>query len=160
MFQAVNPGLQDPRLQALSDLKAVAQGGFAQVFRARWGDNPVALKLQALSSEELKQRFRREVHALSQLENPFIVRIHAAGDYQGWGWLILEWCEGPTLRSLVDEASARGDFVAEDWLFQRFTELAEALQAVHALGPGPSRCQAREHCHIGLRNGGGESRSC
>ena len=79
---------------------AIAAGGMGEVYLAtdtRLDSRPVAMKflLRALDSEEARHRFRREVSALSALnQHPHIVTVHEAGAFDGREYLVTEYVDG------------------------------------------------------------------
>ena len=90
-------------------VRKIASGGMATVYLAEdtTTGGPVAFKLirPDLASPELadmlRARFLREVQVLQRLEHPYIVRIHAAGEYEGYPYLVMEYLPGGTLRDRI-----------------------------------------------------------
>jgi streptogramin lyase len=113
----------------------IAAGGFASVYRAsdqQSGEAPVAVKLlHPLRDHELwrRRRFAAEVAALQELNHPGVVRIRAAGETEGRPYLVMDFVEGVTLRSLIDAGPLEFDRAA---LLLR--QMGEALAVAHAAG--------------------------
>jgi serine/threonine protein kinase len=111
----------------------LGRGGMGEVFRAfdtRLG-RPVAVKLMASGGERSSavQRFLREARAASALNHPNIVTIHDVGETDdGQHYIVQEFIEGRTLRSLLRDAMAPATVIDIG------RQVARALSAAHAAG--------------------------
>src|SRR5215468_7649354 len=111
----------------------LGRGGMGEVFRAfdtRLG-RPVAVKLMASGGERSSavQRFLREARAASALNHPNIVTIHDVGETDdGQHYIVQEFIEGRTLRSLLRDAMAPATVIDIG------RQVARALSAAHAEG--------------------------
>ena len=111
----------------------LGRGGMGEVFRAfdtRLG-RPVAVKLMASGRERSSavQRFLREARAASALNHPNIVTIHDVGETDdGQHYIVQEFIEGRTLRSLLRDAMAPATVIDIG------RQVARALSAAHAEG--------------------------
>ncbi len=103
-------------------------GGMGVVYRAeqpslkRW----VALKLirpEHLYFPHSKERFRREVQTIAQLQHPNIVRVYEVGDEKGLPYFTMECVPGVSLgtvlRELIKDSPARLDDQALHDVLQR-----------------------------------------
>src|SRR5262249_6072803 len=91
----------------------------------------VALKFlppEAAQEPRHLERFRREARAAGALNHPAVCTLYGLGEEQGRPFLILEFVEGQTLRTLV---GPRPDLAR---LLPLFRQAAEALQVAHAAG--------------------------
>ena len=83
----------------------LARGAVGAVFRARrqGGLGPsVALKVLLAgeqASDTQRRRLAREAQALSRLDHPHVVKIHDAGESEGFPWIAMELVEGTTLEA-------------------------------------------------------------
>ena len=112
----------------------VGSGAFADVYRAKDTEVPghvVALKLlhQASLSEHARGRALRELHLIASVFHPSIVQFKDHGWWERRLWFVMPWYEGETLeariqRQPLDRPEAR----------RIFTQLAEALATMHAVG--------------------------
>jgi eukaryotic-like serine/threonine-protein kinase len=82
--------------------RVLAQGGMSVVYFAthKTTGEPVALKTVRAPDEVYLSSLRREIHALSRLRHPGIVRIVAEGVSAGVPWYAMELLVGETLADL------------------------------------------------------------
>src|SRR5262249_27281185 len=114
----------------------LGQGGMGEVYRARDEhlERTVALKIVCVDraggiAEELRRRLKREARVVAGLKHPHIVEIYDAGENDGLPYLILELCDGGSLRQVLQtDAASRADRLR--WI----REIAEALAYAHARG--------------------------
>jgi hypothetical protein len=89
-------------------IELLGRGGMAVVYRAcrlETGEM-AALKTVAVPQEWMLAGIRREIHALSRLRHPGIVRIVAEGLEQGLPWYAMELVEGLPLRQYCAQNAA------------------------------------------------------
>ncbi len=95
-------------------------------------DRIVALKILSADvsrDEVFQRRFRREAHAVAQLNSPHIVPIHTHGEIDGRLFLDMRLIEGKDLQSVLDSGPltpARAVHVIE--------QIAKALHTAHKVG--------------------------
>ena len=116
------------------DLKrAAASGGFGDVFLARDRnlDSEVALKLVAEENDSrAPETFIEEARRLARVRHDNVVTVHGADRHEGRTGLWMDWIDGGTLESLVDD---QGPFAAAE-AARIGVELCRALAAIHAAG--------------------------
>jgi len=116
-------------------VEKVGEGGMGMVFQAKNInlDRDVALKVlpgNSLSSSEIV-RFQNEAKALSRLEHSSIAQVFDFGIGDGARpYLAMEFIEGVTLQSLVDEYGP----VSLDLFFDAFLPLCRGLAHAHGKG--------------------------
>jgi serine/threonine protein kinase len=116
-------GLVGARVEGRYDVEAaVAEGGFAVVYRARHRtlQKPVALKvlkapehLVGSGRAAFLATFEAEATTIARLDHPAIVRVidfgaSAMPDGTQAPWMVLEWLEGTTLDAALAERAGRG----------------------------------------------------
>ncbi|MGE3779905.1 MAG: serine/threonine-protein kinase PknK [Pirellulaceae bacterium] len=111
----------------------IGRGGMGVVYQAIEASlgRHVALKFvpPELSGDPLlMQRFVREAQTASALNHPHICTVHALGEHAGCPFIVLEFIEGQTLRSLV-----AGRLPLPE-LARVIGQVAAALGAAHAAG--------------------------
>jgi hypothetical protein len=133
MSEPVAAGGAAPAVPGYDILRELGRGGMGVVYQARDTrlGRLVALKfLPAGAARDPRrlERFRREARAAGALNHPAVCTLHDVGECQGRPFLVLEFVEGQTLRSLV---GARPHFAR---LLPLFLQVAEALRVAHAAG--------------------------
>lgn len=92
----------------------VVQEGWDPVLQRRVAIKTVRLD-DATDPDAVEQidRFRREARAAGQLVHPNIVTVHDYGEADGVAYIVMEYIEGPSLKTVVESglALARGDIV-------------------------------------------------
>lgn len=113
----------------------IGRGGMGVVYRAIDPSlgRPVAVKLLAphLDADQTAQRrFQTEATAVARLKHPHIATVYEFGDHQGHPYIVFEWAEGRTLRSLI-EADGRLPLARA---LKIFAQIAQALDYAHQRG--------------------------
>ncbi|WP_408637789.1 serine/threonine-protein kinase PknD [Nocardia bovistercoris] len=116
-------------------MSLLGQGGMGQVWRAHDSltNRVVALKLlpeRFAYDEQLRERFRRECRAVSQLTEPHVIPIHDFGDIDGRLYLNMRLIEGTDLRKVIMREGA----LAPRRAVAIVAQVAGALQAAHDAG--------------------------
>jgi serine/threonine protein kinase len=108
----------------------LGRGGMGVVYRAadERGGRSVALKSVLVSSAALVPTLRREVHALSRLRHPGIVRILEHGVHEGLPWYAMEMVQGTTLRRWA-EARTDETPTGDPWWTRSLTRSGERRTA-------------------------------
>src|SRR5258708_15197392 len=128
---ALAPGTKLGPYEIQSPLGA---GGMGEVYRAtdtRLNRN-VAVKILSsrLTAEpSAKQRFEREAHTASALNDPHICTIYDVGEHEGQQFLVMELLEGQTLKQCMD-----GQALSIEQVLKLGTQIAGALQTAHGRG--------------------------
>ncbi len=80
-------------------LAPLGRGGMGVVYRARHigSERAVALKTVSVPTPRWLESIRREIHALTQIRHPGVVRIVDHGVDQGLPWYAMDFLEGATL---------------------------------------------------------------
>ncbi len=117
--------------------RKLGAGAFGEAFLAedveRSGRVVVKLlRAEHAKSEEIAERFRREVRALERLVHPLIPALVAAGtDEDGRPYYACEYCEGVDLQQSLEQQSG-------PWAVRRVARLLrdvlDALETAHAAG--------------------------
>lgn len=122
-------------LPAYAVERAIGQGGMGAVFAAVQRDlqRRVAIKVLSPALAEtpgLTLRFRHESQLMASLHHPGVVQVYEAGETaEGHLYYVMEFVDGEDLASRL----RRGQLSLEDAV-PLVAQVAEALQAAHALG--------------------------
>lgn len=116
--------------------REVGRGGMARILRATSPEgDTVALKVLRKSRFETGlARFRREFHALSRLDHPNIVNVHAYGDLHGHPYIAMEFVDGPDLHQVIRSFRSLEDGPRYKRVEQILVDLCRALAAIHRRG--------------------------
>jgi eukaryotic-like serine/threonine-protein kinase len=113
----------------------VGTGGMSSVFRAhdRLLDRNVALKIlheRYSSDDDYVERFRHEARAAAQLGHPNIVTVIDRGEQDGRQFIVFEYCDGETLKELIQR---RGPLPVREAV-EIALQVATALSFAHGQG--------------------------
>ena len=92
-------------------VKSIGEGGMANVYLA-WDtilERDVAVKIlrgDLADDEKFIRRFRREANSASSLKHPNIVEMYDVGEDNGKYFIVMEYVDGKTLKSLIKKRGA------------------------------------------------------
>jgi eukaryotic-like serine/threonine-protein kinase len=114
----------------------LAAGGAATVWRAydEQLDRSVAIKIlhpHLVGDEDTVRRFERESRNAARLHHPNAIQIYDSGRLNDVVYLVMEFVDGPTLKEVLDEHGALGDWRAVAAIGE---QIAAALSEAHAQG--------------------------
>jgi eukaryotic-like serine/threonine-protein kinase len=109
----------------------IGAGGMGEVYRATdtrlKRDVAVKLLSSRLTTEpSAKQRFEREAHIASALNDPHICTIYDVGEHEGRQFLVMELLEGQTLKQYMD-----GRALPVEYVVKLGMQISGALQTAH-----------------------------
>ena len=112
----------------------IGAGGMGEVYRATDTRLKRDVAVKVLSSRlttesSAKQRFEREAHTASALNDPHICTIYDVGEHEGRQFLVMELLEGRTLKQYMD-----GQGLAVEQVVKLGMQIAAALQSAHGKG--------------------------
>jgi len=115
-------------------VERIGGGGMGVVYRAEDLKLGRAVALKFLSAEmaqdpEALARFNREARAASALDHPGICAVHDIGEADGVPFLVMEYLEGKSLKTMIEEHP-----LDVDSLLDLGIQIGEALDAAHAKG--------------------------
>lgn len=92
-------------------IKSIGEGGMANVYLA-WDtilEREVAVKIlrgDLAGDEKFVRRFQREANSASSLRHPNIVEMYDVGEDSGKYFIVMEYVDGKTLKSLIKKRGA------------------------------------------------------
>lgn len=117
-------------------LEKIGSGGMASVFRARRkrDDETVALKIPSetfVPDEKFIRRFHREAEVAQRLRHPNIVQTFEHGSVGAKHYMVMEFVDGYSLESYLDNLEHRRDYAASCELMR---QAVGALLYIHEAG--------------------------
>jgi len=115
-------------------IKKLAEGGMGAVYLAEDTrlSRKVVLKflLESYSLDpQFKERFKREAKAAALLKHRHIITIYEAGEYEGDSFIVMEYVEGDSLRSLLAQTELNVEDVCKLGI-----QICDGLSAAHRAG--------------------------
>ena len=113
-------------------IKSIGEGGMANVYLA-WDtilEREVAVKIlrgDLADDEKFVRRFQREANSASSLRHPNIVEVYDVGEDNGRYFIIMEYVNGKTLKSLIKRRGPLNLTEAIDIMLQ----LASGIACAH-----------------------------
>lgn len=110
-------------------IKSIGEGGMANVYLA-WDtilEREVAVKVlrgDLSDDEKFIRRFKREANSASSLKHPNIVEIYDVGEDNGKYFIVMEYVNGKTLKSLIKKRGALNINEAIDIMLQLTSGIA------------------------------------
>ena len=110
-------------------VKSIGEGGMANVYLA-WDtilEREVAVKVlrgDLAEDEKFIRRFQREANAASSLRHPNIVEMYDVGEDDGKYFIVMEYVDGKTLKSLIKKRGALNLNEAIDIMLQLTSGIA------------------------------------
>ena len=113
-------------------IKTIGEGGMANVYLAKDTilDRNVAVKVlrgDLADDEKFVRRFQREALSASKLHHPNIVEMYDVGEDNGSYYIVMEYVQGKTLKSLVKK---RGALTLPE-VIDIMTQLTSAIMCAH-----------------------------
>ncbi|MCB9655163.1 MAG: diguanylate cyclase [Deltaproteobacteria bacterium] len=121
-------GLAIPGLELI---ELIGQGAFSFVYRARRGDEVVAVKIlrDPAAKHEARRRVWREASALARIRHPNLCEIRTVGEINERPYIVMEFIQGRTLADEIGEHPL-GEQHARDIALK----VADAIARVHNAG--------------------------
>lgn len=116
-------------------IEKIDAGGMAYVFKAlcKKTNDYVAIKIlreKFADSQEYVNRFKKEAQAAFALDHENIVNVADVGYDQGVYYMVMEFVDGPTLKTLIEEKQIIDERQAIEYAIQ----LCGAMSAAHKKG--------------------------
>ena len=116
-------------------IRNIGEGGMANVYLALDTilDRKVAVKIlrgDLATDEKFVRKFQREASAASTLDHPNVVGIYDVGEDQGNYYIVMEYIEGQTLKSLIKR---RGSLTLPE-VIDIMTQLTSGIAHAHEKG--------------------------
>jgi len=110
-------------------VKSIGEGGMANVYLA-WDtilERDVAVKIlrgDLADDEKFIRRFQREANSASSLKHPNVVEMYDVGEDNGKYFIVMEYVDGKTLKSLIKKRGALNLTEAIDIMMQLTSGIA------------------------------------
>lgn len=119
--------------------KELGKGGMGEVYLAHdtYSQRDVAIKLARLAMLEdpevgarVKKMWLNETRLAGRLRHPYIVEIHEAGVAEDFGYLVMEYVDGGTLRA----HTRPGSLLPVETVIEIIYKVCNALEYAHTIG--------------------------
>jgi tRNA A-37 threonylcarbamoyl transferase component Bud32 len=117
--------------------RVLGEGGMGRVYaahHARLANKHFAVKVlrpELVSSNRIRARFEREVHAIARIDHPGVLSLVDVGTTeQGWPFMVSEYLSGLDLSAYLRRFGA----MSKDQVVRLGCRISEALEATHERG--------------------------
>ncbi|XP_030244472.1 dual specificity protein kinase zak2-like [Drosophila navojoa] len=113
-------------------IEAIGSGGYGIVYKAKWLQNVVAVKIYKNMKET---NFRHEAKQLARTNHKNIIKLYGICDHNGSAYLVISHAECGSLYSYLhgDERNEYTMARAIDWMIQ----LTQGINHLHSMKPKP-----------------------
>ena len=115
------------------------EGAFAEVYIARWHNDKVAVKrlrdsIRAMSvfNATITSDFEREIRTLRRTRHRNVVLFYGAGEWAGCSFLVIEYCERGSLRSIIQNSP---ELLDRGMSCRLALDAAKGMRFLHSLNP-------------------------
>jgi serine/threonine-protein kinase len=117
-------------------VQRLGRGGMAEVYQAYQAslDRHVAIKviLPFMTADpDFLKRFEREARAVAALRHPNIIQVFDYDVEAGMPYMVMEYLEGDSLKSLLEKLERRGQTLPDTQAVRLVREIAQALGFAH-----------------------------
>ena len=126
-------------------LELIGQGGMGAVYKAedlRLAGRLCAIKeilpVGALYDQELaayREQFFQEASILARLDHPNLPKVSDYFSERGREYLVMDYVEGRDLRTIINEARRKGEFLPEAQVLDWIGQLCDTLIYLHSRTP-------------------------
>lgn len=131
--------IQASELKLMDRIDRGCEGAFAEVYMARWHSDLVAVKrlkdaiqLMSVFNATITSDFEREIRILRRTRHRNLVLFYGAGEWAGCSFLVIEYCERGSLRSIIQHHPEQLDSLACRRLA---LDAAKGMRFLHSLSP-------------------------
>jgi serine/threonine protein kinase len=121
----------DPR-HVFKQVRVIGKGGFGVVWQIVHGPSMKILAGKIINPTLVDDKTRSEIEAeialMRDVESPYTVKYYGSVKYDGSLMILMEYCEGGSLRDLLD---SRERVLAEDQIAIVLYDLLKGLQLIH-----------------------------
>ncbi len=116
-------------------IKKIGEGGLAEVYQAQDMSLGRSVAVKVLREQYTRDptflvNFHREAQSAAKLNNAYIVAVFDFGQYQNRPYIVMEWIDGPDLRTVINEKAVIPVDQAVDYTIQ----VCSAVGAAHRAG--------------------------
>ncbi len=120
-------------------IQHLGRGGMAEVYKAYQTslDRHVAIKVMhafLTDEKDFLARFEREAKAVATLRHPSIVQVYDFDAEHDMYYMVMEFIDGVTLKSMLESMQERGEWLSLDDTVRIILSVGSALKYAHARG--------------------------
>ena len=116
-------------------IKNLGEGGFGRVIlvKDKSDNKPYAIK-EIIINNEMKGKIKdiqKEAEILSKFNCENIVKYYDSYLYKGKFYILMEYCEGETLRYFIDKYIKNNELIEENILSKIIIQICEGIKEIH-----------------------------
>ena len=116
-------------------IKYLGEGGFGRVIlvKDKSDNKPYAIK-EIIINNEMKGKIKdiqKEAEILSKFNCENIVKYYDSYLYKGKFYILMEYCEGETLRYFIDKNIKNNELIEENILFKIIIQICKGIKEIH-----------------------------
>jgi len=115
--------------------KRIGEGSFGTAYLVRSKGTGAHYVMKRINfsrmTEKEKDEAMREVEVLAKMQHPYIVAYKESFEYDKNLYIVMDYCEGGDLYTVIREHAQKGRYFSEDLILNWFVQICLALKHVH-----------------------------
>ena len=115
------------------EIKQLGKGGYGRVIQVKNKSNNkiYAIKEIKINNEISIENIKNEAIILSKFECNNIVKYYDSYLYKGKFYILMEYCEGETLRYFIDKNIKNNELIEENIIIKIIMQICEGIKEIH-----------------------------
>ena len=116
-------------------IKKLGEGGYGKVIQVESkSDNKYYAIKEIVIKDEIKDKIKdikKEADILSKFDHENIVKYYDSDLYEGKFYILMEYCEGETLRYFIDKNINNNELIEENILSKIIIQICKGIKEIH-----------------------------